>query len=56
MRPICSTRIGYSLILLINSMLSWIMLSDWAIKRLQSWSYDYLKVRPKAVRCCSVLI
>lgn len=39
-----STRIGYSIILLLNSMLSWIMLSDWAIKRLESWSYDYIKI------------
>lgn len=50
-----ATRIGYSLILLVNSMLSWLMLSDWAIKRLQNWSYNYLKLDCKEGTCYGVL-
>ena len=36
-------------------MLSWIMLSDWAIKRLEMWSYDYIKMSCKEGTCYGVL-
>lgn len=39
-----ATRIGYALILLINSILSWIMLTKWAIEKLQHLMLDYVKI------------
>ncbi|KAJ4404343.1 Membrane protein tms1 [Gnomoniopsis sp. IMI 355080] len=39
-----ATRIAYALILLVNSILSWIMLTPWAIKKLQSLTLDYVKI------------
>ncbi|KAF2456172.1 serine incorporator/TMS membrane protein [Lineolata rhizophorae] len=36
-----ATRIAYALILLINSIISWLMLTDWAIKKLQHLTLDY---------------
>ncbi|KAL2142686.1 hypothetical protein VTI28DRAFT_841 [Corynascus sepedonium] len=40
-----ATRIGYALILLINSILSWIMLTKWAIEKLQHLMLDYVKIK-----------
>jgi serine incorporator 1/3 len=37
-----ATRIAYAFILLINSILSWIMLTPWAIKKLQHLTLDYM--------------
>lgn len=37
-----ATRIAYALILLINSMISWLMLTDWAIKKLEHLTLDYM--------------
>ncbi|OLN95578.1 Membrane protein TMS1 [Colletotrichum chlorophyti] len=39
-----ATRIGYALILLVNSILSWIMLTPWAIKKLEHLMLDYVKI------------
>ncbi|KAF7852461.1 uncharacterized protein EAF02_012199 [Botrytis sinoallii] len=39
-----ATRIAYALILLINSILSWIMLTPWAINKLQGLTLDYMKI------------
>jgi hypothetical protein len=39
-----ATRIAYALILLINSILSWIMLTPWAIKKLEGLTLDYMKI------------
>ncbi|KAL2024004.1 hypothetical protein VTK56DRAFT_239 [Thermocarpiscus australiensis] len=39
-----ATRIAYALILLINSILSWIMLTKWAIEKLQHLMLDYVKI------------
>ena len=39
-----ATRIAYALILLINSILSWIMLTPWAIKKLQHLTLDYMEI------------
>ncbi|KXX83331.1 Membrane protein TMS1 [Madurella mycetomatis] len=39
-----ATRIGYALILLINSILSWILLTKWAIEKLQHLMLDYVKI------------
>ena len=37
-----ATRIAYALILLLNSILSWVMLTDWAVKKLQHLTLDYM--------------
>jgi len=39
-----ATRVGYALILLINSILSWIMETKWAIEKLQHLMLDYVKI------------
>ena len=40
-----ATRIAYALILLVNSILSWIMLTPWAINKLQHLTLDYMTIR-----------
>ena len=39
-----ATRIAYALILLINSTASWIMLTPWAINKLQHLTLDYMTI------------
>ncbi|KZF23430.1 TMS membrane protein/tumor differentially expressed protein [Xylona heveae TC161] len=39
-----ATRIAYALILLVNSIVSWIMLTDWAIKKLEHLTLDYMRL------------
>ena len=39
-----ATRIAYALILLINSIVSWIMLTPWAINKLQHLTLDYMTI------------
>ncbi|GAA5972543.1 hypothetical protein JCM21900_000658 [Sporobolomyces salmonicolor] len=50
-----ATRVGFSLIFLLNSLLAWIMLSDWAIRRVERWSYDWIKMSCDEGRCYGVL-
>ncbi|GES91196.1 serine incorporator/TMS membrane protein [Rhizophagus clarus] len=50
-----ATRIGFSIILLLNSMLAWIMLSDWAIKQLEKITYDYLHLNCQEGTCYGFL-
>ena len=45
------TRIGYALILLVNSIISWLMLTDWAIKKLEHLTLDYMKVKCVGKEC-----
>ncbi|KAK6438729.1 Membrane protein tms1 [Oleoguttula sp. CCFEE 5521] len=40
-----ATRIAYALILLLNSILSWLMLTDWAVRKLQGVLLDYVTVQ-----------
>ncbi|KAK4165197.1 serine incorporator/TMS membrane protein [Cladorrhinum sp. PSN259] len=40
-----ATRIAYALILLVNSILSWIMLTKWAVEKLQHLMLDYVKLK-----------
>ncbi|KAH9908798.1 serine incorporator [Xylariomycetidae sp. FL2044] len=46
-----ATRIGYALLLLINSILSWIMLTPWAIEKLQHLMLDYVKINCPEGQC-----
>ncbi|KAI9684343.1 MAG: hypothetical protein M1829_002152 [Trizodia sp. TS-e1964] len=39
-----ATRIAYALLLLVNSILSWIMLTPWAIKKLEHLTFDYMTI------------
>lgn len=39
-----ATRIAYAFILLVNSMLSWLMLTPWAVKKLQGILLDYVTI------------
>ena len=46
-----ATRIAYAFILLINSIISWIMLTPWALKKLQHLTFDYMKIRCDGKEC-----
>ncbi|CAG8440415.1 5078_t:CDS:10 [Ambispora leptoticha] len=50
-----ATRVGFAIIFLLNSMLAWLMLSDWAIKKLESITYEYLKLNCPEGTCYGVL-
>lgn len=50
-RPSVATRIAYALLLLVNSILSWIMLTPWAIKKLQHLTLDYVKINCPTGQC-----
>ncbi|KAI1005053.1 Membrane protein [Podosphaera aphanis] len=39
-----ATRIAYALLLLTNSILSWIMLTPWAVNKLQHLTLDYMEI------------
>lgn len=49
--PSVATRIGYALLLLVNSILSWIMLTPWAIEKLQHLTFDYVKIECPKGQC-----
>lgn len=46
-----ATRIAYAFILLINSIVSWIMLTPWALKKLQHLTLDYMEIRCDKKEC-----
>lgn len=46
-----ATRIAYAFILLVNSILSWIMLTPWALKKLQHMTLDYMEIRCDGKEC-----
>ncbi|KAI9816173.1 MAG: hypothetical protein M1827_001774 [Pycnora praestabilis] len=46
-----ATRIAYALILLVNSILSWIMLTPWAIKKLEHLTLDYVNISCDGKEC-----
>ncbi|KAK1143520.1 Membrane protein tms1 [Aspergillus melleus] len=51
---VCSamaTRIAYAFILLINSIISWIMLTPFALKKLQHLTLDYMEIRCDGKEC-----
>ncbi|GAA5957925.1 hypothetical protein JCM3765_006207 [Sporobolomyces pararoseus] len=50
-----ATRVGFSLMFLFNSLFAWIMLSDWAIKKIEKWSYDWIKMNCQDGKCYGVL-
>jgi hypothetical protein len=46
-----ATRIAYALLLLVNSILAWIMLTPWAIDKLQHLTFDYVKINCPNGQC-----
>ncbi|KAF4125311.1 Serine incorporator (Serinc) [Geosmithia morbida] len=46
-----ATRIAYALMLLINSIVAWIMLTPWAINKLQHLTLDYVKIDCPTGQC-----
>src|SRR5436305_1261204 len=46
-----ATRIAYALLLLVNSILSWIMLTPWAIKKLEHLTLDYMEISCPTGQC-----
>jgi serine incorporator 1/3 len=45
------TRIGYAVILLVNSIISWLMLTDWAIKKLEHLTLDFMQLKCVGKEC-----
>ncbi|GAA5821009.1 hypothetical protein JCM11251_001918 [Rhodosporidiobolus azoricus] len=50
-----ATRVGFSIIFLLNSLLAWLMLSDWAIKLLEQYSAGWVKMKCGDGECYGVL-
>ncbi|ORY88526.1 serine incorporator/TMS membrane protein [Syncephalastrum racemosum] len=50
-----ATRIGYAIIFLMNSILAWLMLSNWASKQLQKLTLDYLKLECSEGTCYGII-
>ncbi|RPB25908.1 TMS membrane protein/tumor differentially expressed protein [Terfezia boudieri ATCC MYA-4762] len=46
-----ATRIVYALIFLVNSIISWVMLTPWAIKKLEHLTLDYLPISCFGEQC-----
>lgn len=46
-----ATRIAYAFILLINSILSWLMLTPWALQKLEHLTLDYMSITCKGKDC-----
>ncbi|KAF1992435.1 TMS membrane protein/tumor differentially expressed protein [Aulographum hederae CBS 113979] len=46
-----ATRIAYALLLLVNSIVSWLMLTDWAVKKLQHLTLDYMTISCNGKDC-----
>ncbi|RAL13761.1 Serinc-domain-containing protein [Aspergillus homomorphus CBS 101889] len=46
-----ATRIAYAFILLFNSIVSWIMLTPWALRKLQHMTLDYMEIRCDGKDC-----
>lgn len=46
-----ATRIAYAFILLINSILSWLMLTPWALQKLEHLTLDYMSITCQGEKC-----
>ena len=46
-----ATRIAYALILLVNSIISWLMLTPWALKKLEHLTLDYMTISCQGKQC-----
>jgi hypothetical protein len=50
-----ATRLAYALLLLVNSILAWVMLTKWAIEKLQHVMLDYVKIDCPTGQCYGIL-
>ncbi|KAI9592049.1 TMS membrane protein tumor differentially expressed protein [Syncephalis fuscata] len=50
-----ATRVGYALLFLVNSVISWFMLSDWAIVHLRNLFHGYLELNCAEGYCYGVI-
>jgi serine incorporator 1/3 len=50
-RSSIATRIAYAFILLINSIIAWIMLTPWAIRKLEHLTLDYMNFKCGSSEC-----
>ena len=46
-----ATRIAYAFILLVNSIISWLMLTPWALKKLEHLTLDYMNITCQGKQC-----
>lgn len=46
-----ATRIAYALILLVNSIISWLMLTPWALRKLEHLTLDYMSITCEGKQC-----
>ena len=46
-----ATRIAYAVILLLNSIISWLMLTPWALKKLEHLTLDYMAITCQGKQC-----
>lgn len=46
-----ATRIAYALILLVNSIISWLMLTPWALKQLEKLTLNYMTISCEGKQC-----
>lgn len=46
-----ATRIAYAVILLVNSIISWLMLTPWALKKLEHLTLDYMAITCQGKQC-----
>lgn len=46
-----ATRIAYAVILLVNSIISWLMLTPWAMKKLEGLTLDYMTITCQGKQC-----
>ncbi|EIW84089.1 TMS membrane protein tumor differentially expressed protein [Coniophora puteana RWD-64-598 SS2] len=50
-----ATRVGFAIIFILNSLLAWLMKTPFAIRKIESWSYDYIKMDCEGGKCYGVL-
>ncbi|KAG1773566.1 serine incorporator/TMS membrane protein [Suillus occidentalis] len=50
-----ATRVGFAIIFILNSLLAWLMKTPFAIRKIEHWSYDYIKMDCDEGKCYGVL-
>ncbi|KAI5995762.1 serine incorporator/TMS membrane protein [Pisolithus orientalis] len=50
-----ATRVGFAIIFILNSLLAWLMKTPFAIRKIEEWSYDYIKMDCAEGKCYGVL-
>ncbi|KIJ66713.1 hypothetical protein HYDPIDRAFT_174100 [Hydnomerulius pinastri MD-312] len=50
-----ATRVGFAIIFILNSLLAWLMKTPFAIRKIEQWSYDYIKMDCDEGKCYGVL-